>query len=473
MDYCFVHEPDEARLKELMRLYDGAPYSLSDGRRGALIPWDKLDTLFQRFLNVNYDSITESGHNGIGMLDTQLNWGDRDPAAVARVVQSEEKFRAKWGFSLSECQSQASSDYINKKMASNPVMQTTSKVVSCNAPYVASDMAYLSDVIQAKVNLPVSVYFGSSPQNFSGLSVYWSPCEPLAGKFVADEIPAPNAKYISGTKPINDASGNLIACTNSSLIRLFLVANKGIAYNPSIYDYIAEKFADIVKEECGSLDLTTIKVRELANRRAKARLSSIASELKSERSRMDTLQKDFIESCSKYNEKLGIYTDLNSGSTEYIDNIVRKVSSIAAIPEVASWRLEGDKLEFSTKMLYAFDPRTAQVRKIGEMFVSVNTSDGFIKVTNMSWTVRGCESGMQAPHVFPDGRPCLGQLGTTTGPMIAAMDYGPLVSSIITYLQSANVEDSAGKYVHRWPLANEKETEAFKEKYAHLCSMKP
>lgn len=61
---------------------------------------------------------------------------------------------------------------------------------------------------------------------------------------------------------------------------------------------------------------------------------------------------------------------------------------------------------------------------------------------------------MNAPHVWEAGNVCLGNTGYLFTEALKQMDLAGALSLVVTYLQSANLSDSAGRHAPEWPLSS-------------------
>ena len=59
---------------------------------------------------------------------------------------------------------------------------------------------------------------------------------------------------------------------------------------------------------------------------------------------------------------------------------------------------------------------------------------------------------MEAPHVFSGGTMCHGNLITAITEAYKDRDLFKILICLVTFLESANVDDPAGKYVSKWPI---------------------
>jgi hypothetical protein len=67
--------------------------------------------------------------------------------------------------------------------------------------------------------------------------------------------------------------------------------------------------------------------------------------------------------------------------------------------------------------------------------------------------VDGFEEDMNAPHVYSDGHACLGNVEDLFPELIAKRDFASALQLAIVFIESVNVNDSAGKKIDHWPVA--------------------
>ena len=60
---------------------------------------------------------------------------------------------------------------------------------------------------------------------------------------------------------------------------------------------------------------------------------------------------------------------------------------------------------------------------------------------------------MHAPHVFHNGRPCLGNMTEVIPELVANYEFAALAMVAIQFIESVNVNDSAGMHINKWPVA--------------------
>ena len=110
-----------------------------------------------------------------------------------------------------------------------------------------------------------------------------------------------------------------------------------------------------------------------------------------------------------------------------------------------------------TDILYCADPRSGKRHEIGAFRIEIYTSganDG-VRWFNLTRRVDAYENGMQAPHVFPSGKACLGNTEEVFPELIANYEFAVAAMVAIQFVKSVNTDDSAGRYIDNWPVAEE------------------
>lgn len=121
-----------------------------------------------------------------------------------------------------------------------------------------------------------------------------------------------------------------------------------------------------------------------------------------------------------------------------------------------------DQFTFTTRELFAYDPRSGLWHKLGAYEVSVNMSPEYgqhvLNIRNVSGLRRdGYDSGMHHPHVFPSGNPCVGNFIELQTDLAMNRDWRTLIDATLAFLESVDVRDTAGKHIHNWPVADDED----------------
>lgn len=124
-------------------------------------------------------------------------------------------------------------------------------------------------------------------------------------------------------------------------------------------------------------------------------------------------------------------------------------------PKVVDVRVNGDRIQVFTKTLYCVDPRSNLTHEIGAFRIDIHINGG-VRWHNLTRTVNGHWSGCQAPHINSNGEACLGNMEEVIPQLTADYEFAALAMVCIQFVESVNVNDSAGQYINRWPVAAEK-----------------
>jgi hypothetical protein len=150
----------------------------------------------------------------------------------------------------------------------------------------------------------------------------------------------------------------------------------------------------------------------------------------------------------------GFVKKANKEASDLYDETMtlRKVSRIS---------IDNERVDVYTNTIFAKDDRTGKMHELGTFHISINiSSDKYdtsrtVKIKNTKHSINAYEEGMNAPHVFNSGSICHGNLAQGMIQAYAKRDIYQLVLQLILFLQSANTDDAAGKYVNRWPMVSD------------------
>lgn len=91
---------------------------------------------------------------------------------------------------------------------------------------------------------------------------------------------------------------------------------------------------------------------------------------------------------------------------------------------------------------------------LGEFVIRLNVSTMALSCYNITRRIRSFGSAaMSAPHAWDDGRVCLGNASYLLTEAMMQLDLGSALSLVISFLQSANLNDGAGVGAVVWPLS--------------------
>jgi hypothetical protein len=227
----------------------------------------------------------------------------------------------------------------------------------------------------------------------------------------------------------------------------------------------------IIREGCNLLKLPK---REFLSRIIRERKENLAKIIHSRIETMANAVKERIISCEDQisqkrkeisdlevslkseKEALEAYSSIMSNLREKFMReleIVRNIKQVTSVDEyscidkgIISVDVEGIKAKCQRNWYY-----------FGDYTINIDISQSTVRFLNKSGITRKSYwgEGCQHPHCSYDGRPCLGNLSTQVAELLKSLDIAFLVNLCISYLQSVNIHDIAGKNVVNWPVCDE------------------
>ena len=191
---------------------------------------------------------------------------------------------------------------------------------------------------------------------------------------------------------------------------------------------------------------------QACNGRFEKALASTRRALETGPREVEELQQKLVRRIREVNglqRKLEQMENSRSGAIEVYGKEFDKLLEMEKIRDV---RVRDGVVQVFTDTLFCVDPRSQKTHEIGHFRIDFNPN-GEVRWFNLDRKISGYGNGMQAPHVFPDGRACLGNMQEVIPELIANYEYAALAMVCINFVESVNVEDDAGRHINRWPVA--------------------
>jgi hypothetical protein len=177
------------------------------------------------------------------------------------------------------------------------------------------------------------------------------------------------------------------------------------------------------------------------------------------KSKIERSQRDIANMMRDYDViKLMVDTIGNSGEGILAEKFSEEYDKVMAMENVVSIGLKDGYLEISTKTIYCTDPATGNVYELGNYKICIGLTEGadLVRMYNLTRKPKAySDNQMNGPHVYSDGRPCLGNIGEVVPGLAGTYEIAALVGVAIQFLETVNTADAAGKYIDRWPLYKE------------------
>lgn len=184
--------------------------------------------------------------------------------------------------------------------------------------------------------------------------------------------------------------------------------------------------------------------------------------------RLETQIKDYASRMATAISNLDKKRYMIEHEQDYINeignNVLKDINLIVAIDKVDDLLFNNNVFIIKTKPLYIYDSK-GRCFYGGTYTIQINMSETIVKFSGDNphksyWTPKDPH-----PHVNGDnGIACLGNIESTVAELCAQTQLYALATILISFLESANLEDSAGKNVINWEQVDPKTLKPLKQK---------
>jgi len=184
-------------------------------------------------------------------------------------------------------------------------------------------------------------------------------------------------------------------------------------------------------------------------------VSNLNNNMRMLETRLEQYQRDLVRTLRDIESNRKRLSLIDVEKKELVDFFADEFDRVMNIGRITKITAAGSTIQVFTDMIYCKNPDTGKIHEIGKFRIDVHSDGGSggVRMFNLTRTVRGMRAGMHGPHVFEDGRPCLGTISEVVPELVGKNEIAAVVSVCIQYLESVNTSDAAGKYVGNWPLA--------------------
>lgn len=270
---------------------------------------------------------------------------------------------------------------------------------------------------------------------------------------------------------VTDDHGYVVAeLVDDNLYILHRCYSAESAYEQQIYRKILEEVVALLTLTPEQREARLREMREQTRDRSRqnyvaacvkrhaARKTTLEQEISEQTHRVDKLQIELVESIRRVKAAQRVLETLRPLVEGDSKTFNAEFDKLLTIPSVADVCIEQQRLVVFTDTLFCTDPRSGRKHEIGKFrieFLLDKTDDQLVRWFNLT----RCVERMHAPHVFEDGKPCLGNVQEIFPKLIGQYEYAAAVQIAIAFIESVNVDDSAGSKINTWPLATEPKQE--------------
>ena len=198
------------------------------------------------------------------------------------------------------------------------------------------------------------------------------------------------------------------------------------------------------------------KKRALIEERVKAR---IEEQVWARKARLDSMQIEVASTRTSYIDKLNKLSALMleyeaavNSSSKAVTKVLADLRKVKELPCIVDYDFDGREFKIVTDTLYCYDTEGNKYL-VGRYECYVDFRDSRVLFFNLdeenkrkSYWGADCHH----PHVSYDGEPCLGNSAPMICELVKDYEFTALVTVLKAFLEQANLEDPAGKYVKYW-----------------------
>ena len=182
-------------------------------------------------------------------------------------------------------------------------------------------------------------------------------------------------------------------------------------------------------------------------------IENLKSKVAKNKKAIENLQKELVKTIREWEYEESELINLESGEKSALKRFGDEYDKLISIPKVKYVEVKPGLIAVYTDILYCQDPRNNVWHEIGEFRIEIYTdgsSDG-VRWFNLTRRVDAYKSSQMAPHIWSDGTACLGNVKEVFPNLIANYEFSVVAQLAIEFVESVNVEDSAGKHIRDWP----------------------
>ena len=191
----------------------------------------------------------------------------------------------------------------------------------------------------------------------------------------------------------------------------------------------------------------------LVEKRKALQVREFTNELESVRSHLHDLNRDVVVQIREEKRILKDLSALDNDDAFNIERFASEYDRLVANPLIKSVKMMNGNITVRTNTLCVTDPRTSIEHEVGRMMIHLDIKRYNVVVTNLDRQVHGLQSNMHGPHVFANGRMCLGNMEEVLPKLVAQYQLADAIELVVAILQTCNVDDPAGRKVNCWPLS--------------------
>lgn len=195
-------------------------------------------------------------------------------------------------------------------------------------------------------------------------------------------------------------------------------------------------------------------VNECSSRLQKS-LEELGNKISNGNSKVQELQQNIVNAIRSVKESERQLEHLASYRGKTHELYGQEFDKLLTVKGVRDVNIGSGIITVFTDILNCVDPRSGKQHEIGAFRIEIyaDGSDNGVRWYNLTRQVEGHKKDMHAPHIFSDGKACLGSTQEIFPELIANYEFAAVAMLAIQFVESVNTDDSAGKHIDKWPIA--------------------
>lgn len=172
---------------------------------------------------------------------------------------------------------------------------------------------------------------------------------------------------------------------------------------------------------------------------------------------IDDLKQRLNTSIKEYRHRQCELDNLDNLENNIGSTLRKEFDNLCKVDKVESVDWRGNSMVVTTKKLYVIHTQTGDEYEIGAFKIVIDERTSSVLFFNLTRRVDAYQNAMNGPHIFPDGRPCLGSMESVIPQLVAKYEWSALIQMCIAFVESINLADIAGKHLSKWPISRTKQ----------------
>jgi hypothetical protein len=300
----------------------------------------------------------------------------------------------------------------------------------------------------------------------------WFPSPAMWGRDVSNQNRALFAPWVGG-EPITSSEGEEVGAAGPKHLYIYPdLLTVGNANDLFILEKFFESYIELAKTNFGGTpDYDNIEKRYVTacRKRVDKRKIELKHEFDEAMRETQEYEKNLVLAIQRGRQARHELDNFDSYIKDVDGGLRKEFRGLLKVPKVANVNWRGDNLTITTKHCYCQHPN-GTVYDIGVFKLIVDHRTSEVRFFNQTRRVNSFQDQMNGPHLFPDGRPCLGNMREVIPQLVAGYQWSALTQVCFAFIEAVNLDDNAGQGIVKWPVALTKEQ---LEEYAKLAKKKP